>query len=67
MSKIFAVIGLSSGVCPQISCFRKREEAKAYSKRLAKQMDFHKEDYCPRTGGWHNDENDIWVEKAELR
>lgn len=65
--KIFVVIGLSSGVCPQIKCFRPYDKALRYSKGLAKEMDFRKEDYCPRTDGWHNDENDIWIEEAELR
>jgi hypothetical protein len=65
--KLFVVIGLSLGICPQVRCFKKWKDAKAHSKRLAKEMDFHKEDYCPRTGNWHNDKNDIWIEEAELR
>ena len=65
--KIFVVIGLSSGVCPQICCFKKWKDAEAHSKKLAKEMDFREEDYYPRTGNWHNDKNDIWVEEAKLR
>lgn len=65
--RLFVVIGLSSGVCPQVCCFRRRKDAEAHSKRLAREMDFREEDYCPTTGNWHNDENDIWIEEAELR
>ena len=67
MRRVFVVIGLSSGVCPQVYCFRKRKDAEAYSKKLAKEMDFHEENYCPASDGWHNDENDIWIEEAKLR
>jgi len=65
--KIFVVIGLYSGVCPQVCCFRRRKDAEAHSKKLAKEMDFREEDYCLRTANWHNDKNDIWIEEAELR
>ena len=65
--KLVVVVGLSSGICPQVCCFRDWKQALTHSRKLAKEMDFRKEDYCLRTGSWHNDKDDIWIEEAEFR
>ena len=62
----FVVIGLAAGILHRVRIFYDPVAAEDYAAELAEEMGLEAKDQNKKTGNFHTDYDDIWIERVDM-